>query len=86
MQLGDKQPKLISEEAQSKNYGTQGAKSISNADDLNPKGMDEAYLKDDSLPPEIFNVIQSYRDKIIKLTKGSQSAALIFDDFFGEIH
>lgn len=48
--------------------------------------MDDAYLRDDSLPTEIFTVIQSYRDKIIKMTKGSQSAALLLDDFFGEVH
>jgi hypothetical protein len=48
--------------------------------------MDDAYLRDDSLPPEIFNIIQNYRDKIMKMTKGSQSAALLFDDFFGEMH
>ena len=34
-------------------------------------GLDDAYLRDDSLPPEIFNIIQSYREKIMKLTKGS---------------
>ena len=43
-------------------------------------------MRDDSLPTEVFSVIQSYRDRIIKQTKGSQSAALLFDDFFGEIH
>jgi len=48
--------------------------------------MDDAYLRDDSLPPEIFTIIQNYRDKIMKMTKGSQSAALLFDDFFGEMH
>ena len=83
MALGDKQPKLISEEVQAKNYGTGGPKTMVSEDKHN---ADDAYLNDDSLPPEIFNVIQGYRDKIMKITKGSTSAALLFDDFFGEMH
>ena len=88
MALGEKQPKLLSEEVQAKNYGAHvgnGPKTLSQLDDAG-SAKDDAYLRDDSLPPEIFNIIQSYRDKIMKLTKGSQSAALVFDDFFGEMH
>jgi hypothetical protein len=84
MALGEKQPKLISEEVQAKNYGA--APAGKNTEDGNKQGMDDAYLRDDSLPPEIFTIIQNYRDKIMKMTKGSQSAALLFDDFFGEMH
>lgn len=87
MALGEKQPKLVSEEMQQKAYGTaQGGRTLSAAGEDQPKGLDDAYLRDDSLPPEVFNIIQSYREKISKLTKGSQSAALLFDDFFGEMH
>ena len=82
MALGEKQPKLVSEEIQAKTYG---AASGGN-NEGNKQGLDDAYLRDDSLPPEIFNIIQSYRDKIMKMTKGSQSAALLLDDFFGEMH
>ncbi|TNV79973.1 hypothetical protein FGO68_gene1178 [Halteria grandinella] len=86
MALGDKQPKLLSEDVQAKQYGTGGPKTLSNIDGGSSKGGDDAYLRDESLPPEIFNIIQAYREKIMKLTKGSQSAALVFDDFFGEMH
>lgn len=86
MQLGEKQPKLMSEDMQAKNYGTQTGTKATPAEDANRQPMDDAYLRDDSLPTEIFTVIQSYRDKIIKMTKGSQSAALLLDDFFGEVH
>lgn len=48
--------------------------------------MDDAYLKDDSLPPEIFNIIQTYRELLLKLTKGSNTACMALDDFFGEVH
>ena len=83
MSLGDKQPKLVSEEMQQKAYGaSQNGRAMSDEQ----RGNDTAYLNDDSLPPEIFNIIQTYRDKIMKMTKGSQSAALLFDDFFGEMH
>lgn len=87
MALGEKQPKLISEDMQAKNYGAGqpggGTKTMS----IDEKGgMDDAYLRDETLPPEIFNIIQGYREKIMKMTKGSQSAALLFDDFFGEMH
>ncbi len=71
MQLGEKQPKLMSEEMQAKNYGTQAGTKATPAEDANKQPMDDAYLRDDSLPTEIFTVIQSYRDKIIKMTKGS---------------
>lgn len=71
MNLGDKQPKLLSEDIQAKNYGTGGPKTLSNMEGNSKTGLDDAYLRDDSLPPEIFNIIQSYREKIMKLTKGS---------------
>jgi chromosome segregation ATPase len=71
MNLGDKQPKLLSEDIQAKNYGTGGPKTLSNVEGNSKTGLDDAYLRDDSLPPEIFNIIQSYREKIMKLTKGS---------------
>jgi len=87
MALGDKQPKLLSEEVQAKHYGTTpGNNAVKNEATERQAGLDDAYLRDDSLPTEVFSVIQSYRDRIIKQTKGSQSAALLFDDFFGEIH
>jgi chromosome segregation ATPase len=60
MALGDKQPKLLSEDVQAKNYGTQqGPKTISNLDAGSKKAgnADDAYLRDESLPPEIFNII-----------------------------
>lgn len=73
MALGDKQPQLVSEQVKAKTYGTAGQQSrtLSNFDASSQKGLDDAYLRDDSLPPEIFNIIQGYREKIIKLTKGS---------------
>ena len=86
MALGEKQPKLLSEEVQAKQYGTTPGNNAVKEAEQRQAGLDDAYLRDDSLPTEIFSVIQNYRDRIIKQTKGSQSAALLFDDFFGEIH
>lgn len=88
MALGEKQPKLLSEEVQAKNYGTTPGNNPVKNENLEQRqaGLDDAYLRDDSLPTEIFSVIQNYRDRILKQTKGSQSAAMLFDDFFGEIH
>jgi hypothetical protein len=87
MALGEKQPKLLSEDVQAKKYGTTpGNNAVKTEVNERQAGLDDAYLRDDSLPTEVFSVIQSYRDRIIKQTKGSQSAALLFDDFFGEIH
>lgn len=57
MALGDKQPKLLSEDVQAKQYGTGGPKTVSNLDAGSSKGGDDAYLRDESLPPEIFNII-----------------------------
>ena len=72
MALGEKQPKLLSEDVQAKNYGTSAPNTKAVFEDPPMKqGFDDAYLKDDSLPPEIFNIIQSYREKILKMTKGS---------------
>jgi hypothetical protein len=49
--------------------------------------LDDAYLKDESLPAEVFKIIQKYREKSLTTnTNGKSKSALIIDDFFGDIH
>lgn len=58
MALGEKQPKLLSEEVQAKQYGTTpGNNAIKTEATERQAGLDDAYLRDDSLPTEVFSVI-----------------------------
>ncbi len=58
MALGEKQPKLLSEEVQAKNYGTTpGNNAVKTEATERQAGLDDAYLRDDSLPTEVFSVI-----------------------------
>ena len=43
------------------------------------------YMTDDSVPPQIYSLIESYRDKARGQKPGNDLAMLI-DDFFGEAH
>ena len=43
------------------------------------------YISDESVPAQIFPLIEDYRQKILDLTN-RESASLIIDDFFGEAH
>jgi hypothetical protein len=40
-------------------------------------------VKDESIPPQIYNLVESYREKARSLKPGNDLALLI-DDFFGE--
>jgi len=42
-------------------------------------------LTDDSVPPQIYTLIDSYRNKA-RSTKLGNDLALLIDDFFGDAH
>jgi hypothetical protein len=78
MSLGEKQPRLVSEEHVHQPGGLyfnntlrSGKAGTITVEDSYKAQQDDTYLKDDSLPSEIFNVIQLYREKILKYTKAS---------------
>ena len=47
---------------------------------------DQVYIQDESVPAQIFPLIENYREKLMNITNGKQNCALIIDDFFGEAH
>lgn len=47
---------------------------------------DQVYIQDESVPAQIFPLIENYREKLMNITNGKQHCALIIDDFFGEAH
>jgi len=46
----------------------------------------QVYINDESVPAQIYPLIEDYRAKILELSNGREHAALIIDDFFGEAH
>ena len=59
MNLGDKGPKLVSDEGSVISAGMGGRRSGLKS------SCDDTYLTDDSVPSEIFILIQEYRERII---------------------
>ena len=47
---------------------------------------DQVYISDESVPAQMFPLIEQYRQKVMELSNGRQQSALIVDDFFGEAH
>ena len=50
------------------------------------KRKDQSYINDESIPSQIFPLIESYRDKVLAISNGRGQSALIIDDFFGDAH
>lgn len=73
MGLGEHPPKLASE--------TQHSLLKSNWSTFSDKNTD--YAKDESVPPQIYTLIESYRERARSMRPGNDLALLI-DDFFGE--
>jgi len=46
----------------------------------------QVYISDESVPAQIYPLIEDYRAKVLELANGREHAALIIDDFFGEAH
>jgi hypothetical protein len=61
----------------------QGNSNRSNFSETNRR--DQVYITDESVPAQIFPLIESYREKVINMT-GRKNVSLIIDDFFGEAH
>lgn len=48
---------------------------------------DQIYIADESVPAQIFPLIEQYRAKVLSIAQSrGQQVALIIDDFFGEAH
>ena len=48
---------------------------------------DQIYIADESVPAQIFPLIESYRAKVLQIANSrGQQVALLIDDFFGEAH
>ena len=47
---------------------------------------DQVYISDESVPAQIFPLIEQYRGRVLEFANGRTGAALIIDDFFGEAH
>lgn len=47
---------------------------------------DQNYISDESVPAQMFPLIESYRQKVISISNGKEQSALIVDDFFGDAH
>ncbi|CDW91378.1 UNKNOWN [Stylonychia lemnae] len=86
MGLGDKQPRLISEEHLISATQSQLSGGIPrNVENPYRAMVDDQYLNDDSIPAEIFNLIQVFRDRLQR-SKSHQTQSLVLDDFFAEVH
>lgn len=46
----------------------------------------QVYITDESVPAQIFPLIEDFRARTLELANGNQHAAMIIDDFFGESH
>jgi len=44
------------------------------------------YIQDESVPAQIFPLIESYRKKVLEISNGREQSGLIIDDFFGDAH
>ena len=47
---------------------------------------DQVYIQDETVPAQIFPLIESYRDRLIGIVDVKQHCALLNADFFGEAH
>ena len=47
---------------------------------------DQSYINDESIPSQIFPLIENYREKVLAISNGRGQSALIIDDFFGDAH
>lgn len=47
---------------------------------------DQVYISDESVPAQIFPLIEQFRAKVMEVSNGKEQCALLIDDFFGEAH
>jgi hypothetical protein len=47
---------------------------------------DGQYIADESVPAQIFPLIESYRAKVMEISNGREQCGLLIDDFFGDAH
>ena len=46
----------------------------------------QSYISDESVPAQIYPLIELYREKVMCISNGKEQSALIIDDFFGDAH
>jgi len=81
LHLGEKKVQLVSERdhpllQRSKVPGVQ----------TDAQRKNQQYISDESVPAQIFPLIENYRAKILEISNGREQCALIIDDFFGDAH
>lgn len=95
LHLGEKKTKLVSESESSllKRQKTiqVGASSQRQSNKPEPymteqQRRDQIYINDESVPSQIFPLVERYRAKMLEFTNGRPQCSLIIDDFFGESH
>jgi len=47
---------------------------------------DQVYINDESVPAQIYPLIESYRSKVTNGARSYQQNSMIIDDFFGDAH
>lgn len=83
LHLGENKTKLVSE-SESSLLRRQRLAGPAIMNDVQRK--DQIYTSDETIPAQIFPLIEEYRAKILELSNGRQQCVLVIDDFFGESH
>lgn len=96
LHLGEKKTKLVSESESSllrRNKPTTAHSSSSRMSSGRPQQVmsesqrrDQVYISDESVPAQIFPLIEQYRARLLEVSNGRPDCVLIIDDFFGEAH
>ena len=83
LHLGENKTKLVSESESSllQRKRLAGAAVVQDT-----KRKDQIYVSDETIPAQVFPLIEEYRAKILDLSAGKQQCVLVIDDFFGEAH
>lgn len=81
LHLGDKKTKLVSEGENPLLKRHQQPRMLNES-----QRRDQNYINDESVPAQIFPLIERYREKVLAISNGREQAALIIDDFFGDAH
>ena len=90
LHLGENKTQLVSESQSSllkrQKLAGPGKPGVSKGYITDAQRKDQVYINDESVPAQIFPLVEQYREKVLQSTNGKMQTALIIDDFFGEAH
>lgn len=90
MHLGEKKTKLVQEKEHTltQRQGLQGGSSRRGDEGFLTEAQrkDQIYISNESIPAQIFPLIEQYRKKVLEISNGSEQCSLLIDDFFGDAH